>query len=101
MGQSITPGTDKMNKPISDFDTCEALTVKAVAELLNVSQPTVRSYIRQGLLPSLELGGCRRILRSDLEAFLADHRCFGLRPLKSNMRLDEVSDIGDSEKIPF
>ena len=96
-----------MNKSISDFDTCEALTVKAVAELLNVSQPTVRAYIRRGLLPSVELGGCRRILRNDLEDFLVDHRCFGLRPLKPTMPVDEspmydeASALGDDGEIRF
>ena len=71
-----------MNNTISDSDPCEALTVKQVAELLGVSQPTVRAYIQRGILPSLELGGCRRILRSDLESFLTERRHFGWRRLR-------------------
>ena len=59
-----------MNNRISDFDPCEALTVKEVAALLHVSRPTVEKYIKRGELPSTTIGRCRRIRRIDLESFL-------------------------------
>ncbi len=71
-----------MNDQSDTFDPCEALTVKEVAEKLHVSRPTVEKWIKSGELPSLELGGCRRILRSDLETFIAGRRCYGFQPLQ-------------------
>ena len=63
------------------YDPLEALSVREIVERLHVSQPTVRSWIRSGDLPSLELGGCRRVLRRDLDAFVTFRRKYGLRPL--------------------
>lgn len=61
------------------IDSCEALTVRHVAERLHVSRPTVMKHIKAGDLPSVVLGGCRRILRSDLENFLLRQRAYGFR----------------------
>ena len=50
----------------------EWLTVSQVAEYLQVTEETVRRWIRRGDLPVLDLGGPRagyRIRRDDLEAF--------------------------------
>ena len=63
------------------YDPLEAMSVPRIAYLLGVSDPTVRRWIRDGDLPSLELNGCRRIFRKDLDAYLAFRRKYGLRPL--------------------
>ena len=63
----------------ADIDPCEALTVKQVAERLHVSRPTVMKSVKAGDLPSIVLGGCRRVLRSDLEDFLFRRRSYGFR----------------------
>jgi len=73
------------------YDPHEALSVREIAKLLHVSEPTVRSWIRSGQLPSLELNGCRRVFRKDLDLFLALNRKYGLRPL----RKPEKPTIGD------
>ncbi len=61
----------------ADIDPYEALTVKQVAERLHVSRPTVMKSIKAGDLPSVIFGGCRRVLRSDLEDFLFRRRSYG------------------------
>jgi len=71
-----------MNGGFPSYDPCEALTVRQVGELLNVSRPTVERWIKAGMLPSLAMGGCRRILRSDLEAFEGRHRSCSWYPLR-------------------
>jgi len=48
-------------------------TVKEVAELLKVSEATVRRWIRDGELRAIEIGKGWRIADSDLEAFLCSH----------------------------
>jgi excisionase family DNA binding protein len=58
------------------------LTVAQVAERLQVSQETVRRWIRDGQLPVLELGGLKagyRIREDDLAVFIEER--YG--PLKS------------------
>ena len=58
------------------------LTVAQVADRLQVSQETVRRWIRNGDLPVLELGGLKagyRVRETDLAAFIAER--YG--PLKS------------------
>jgi excisionase family DNA binding protein len=56
------------------------LTVQEVADLLRVTEETVRRWIRANELPVLDLGGPRagyRIRREDLDRFIADR--YGLR----------------------
>jgi excisionase family DNA binding protein len=87
-----------------DFDPCEALTVKAVAGLLEMAEPTVRGFIRAGLLPSLEIGGNRRVLRTDLQAFLEEHREHGFRSVKGrrpNQARSEEEPPPEGGAIPF
>lgn len=53
----------------------EFMTVGEVADLLRISESTVRSYIRNGQLPYLKLGKGRsaavRIRRSDIDDLVA------------------------------
>ena len=70
-----------MRTDFADSEPCQALSIKQVAERLSVSRPTVEKWIKAGDLYSLELGGCRRILLSDLQRFV-ELRCkMGWRPL--------------------
>jgi excisionase family DNA binding protein len=52
----------------------EFMTITEVADLLRVSESTVRSYIRKGQLPCLKLGDGRssavRIRRSDIDGLV-------------------------------
>ena len=50
------------------------LTVEEVAKQLRVSQDTVRRWIREGRLPTIDLIGQYRIKREDYEKFLAQRR---------------------------
>ena len=67
---------------IEDQQETRWLTVAQVAERFQISQETVRRWIRNGDLPVLELGGLKagyRVREDDLDAFI-DER-YG--PLKS------------------
>lgn len=48
-------------------------TVKEVADRLQVSEATVRGWIKQGGLRAIEIGKGWRIADSDLHAFLDGH----------------------------
>ena len=52
----------------------EMLTVDDVAKELSVHPETVRQWIRDGELIALDISKEYRILRSDLNAFLASRR---------------------------
>lgn len=43
----------------------QLVTYTRAAELMNVSQPTVTNWVRQGLLPLVEVAG-RKYVRADL-----------------------------------
>lgn len=49
-------------------------TPNSLAELLDVSERTVRYWIADGTLPSYKFGRIRRIDRTDVDVFLAHHR---------------------------
>jgi excisionase family DNA binding protein len=48
-------------------------TVKEVADLLKVGEPTVRRWIKDGELRAIDVGKGWRISSSDLDAFLQGH----------------------------
>ena len=48
-------------------------TVKEVADLLKVSEASVRGWIKDGQLRAIEVGKGWRIADSDLDAFLCSH----------------------------
>lgn len=50
------------------------LTLQDVAHIANVSEMTVRRWIKTGQLAATQLGGRYRVTRSDLQNFLAKHR---------------------------
>ena len=49
----------------------EALTTDQVARVLGLSRSTVTTLISRGELVSVKIGGARRVLRRDLDAYLA------------------------------
>ncbi len=50
------------------------LSVAEIARQLNISEDTVRRWIKSGKLEALELGGQYRIHPQDYEKFLQKHR---------------------------
>ena len=50
------------------------LTIKQVAEQLNVSVKTVRRRIKTGLLAVIRDGGIVRVRQRDLQSYVALHR---------------------------
>lgn len=55
-------------------DQFKFFTIRAVAEMLDVSPRTVRRWIDDGDLVAHRRGGVVRIAEDDLRAFLAAHR---------------------------
>ena len=101
------PRSARMNEPEHTFDPCEALTVKEVAELLHVSEPTVRKYMKSCELRTVLIGRCRRVMREDLEDFLELRRTDGWQSYRSGTarlegRRHAVDDFADGDgDIPF
>jgi excisionase family DNA binding protein len=66
------------------------LSPRAIAELADVSTSTARRWIDAGLLPATRtVGKHRKVLRSDLDAFLRNHK---LEPPSSQRRLLVIDD---------
>jgi excisionase family DNA binding protein len=66
------------NKAIAEPEE-ELLTVKEAAELLKVSEVSVKRYISKEVIPSVKIGGARRIIKNDvwdnfLENILDEHK---------------------------
>jgi excisionase family DNA binding protein len=55
----------------SDRPSRAAFTVREVAKMLGCSERTVASLVASGQLPSLKIGGLRRITPAHLEELLA------------------------------
>jgi excisionase family DNA binding protein len=53
------------------------LTVEQAARLLQISRSGVYALVRSGALRSVQLGGLRRVVRSDLLAFIEELRTVG------------------------
>lgn len=64
------------------MDRPRLLRVPEVAEALQVSRTTVYMILKSGELPSVRIGGCRRVVPDDLQAYVEARR------------LDIVSTIG-------
>lgn len=50
------------------------LNTRQTAKLLNISERTVFSLIKEGKLPSVKIGRCLRFSVADLETFIAQAR---------------------------
>ncbi len=57
--------------------TRKFMTVREVAELAQVGEATVRTWIRQGDLRAIDVGREFRIIPRDLERFLDQHATRG------------------------
>ncbi len=70
----------------------ELLTVKEAAELLKVSEVTVKRYISNEVIPSVKIGGARRIIKNDIwDAFFE----------KMKMEHQEKSSIVSEPESPY
>jgi excisionase family DNA binding protein len=67
-GFSVEANGNSMKKRQSLFTVAEA------AEILNMSEKTVRRFIRKRLLRSSKIGGLVRIAPADLDDLICDHR---------------------------
>jgi hypothetical protein len=56
--------------PDEAFDLA-SLTPKQIRSVLKISEPVVYSLLRSGALPSFKVQGSRRVLVSDLAAYIA------------------------------
>ena len=68
-------GSAPLTKPFVEVNapSCQLLTARAVAELLDVCTETVLRWIRDGELPALRLpGGAIRIATAELNEWLMD-----------------------------
>ncbi len=65
-------------------DSKELLTVEQAAAYLQVSQSSIRSYIRQGMLKAYRIAGKRKVLipRNELLSLLEPARSDGSEPPK-------------------
>jgi excisionase family DNA binding protein len=72
----------------------EYLTVAEVATMLKLNQQTVRNIIDRGELPAVRVGARRvRILRSDLNGFLAEGRRLTKKSKKRIVFDDAVGSV--------
>jgi excisionase family DNA binding protein len=51
----------------------ELLSVKQVAEYLQLKRDTIYAWARQGKIPVIRVGGILRFRRKDIEAWLTEH----------------------------
>jgi excisionase family DNA binding protein len=70
------------------------LTIRQVAERLNISAPTVGQLLRVGLLPGVRIGRVWRVPRDDLARFLAEARQLGGVPSVWPPRADRTPKGG-------
>lgn len=67
-GQERSP--DAVELPVAESGVM-SLTLGDTGRLLSVSERTVRRLVSSGDLPSVSIGGCKRITRRAVEDFLA------------------------------
>jgi excisionase family DNA binding protein len=56
--------------------TEELLTAKEAADLLKVTEVTIKRYIAKKLIPSVKIGGARRIVKGDMLGQLCSKNTF-------------------------
>ncbi len=64
----------------------EVMTVRGVAEALQVSEETVRRMLRDGRMKGAKIGRDYRVTRTDLDTFLRSTGSAGLEPLPPRER---------------
>lgn len=75
-------------------DARELLTVEQAAEYLQVSQSSIRSYIRQGMLKAFRIAGKRKVLipRTELLSLLEPARASDLEETDATDETDADAD---------
>lgn len=68
-----------------------ALTVKQVAEYLNVTEKTIYNLLQKGELPGFKVSGAWRFWRKDIEAWTETN--------KRKIIKDRRKNISDSEEV--
>jgi len=53
--------------------TREVLTIKGVAEYLNVHPMTIYKYVKEGKIPAFKIGTSWRIRRGSMEAWMEEN----------------------------
>jgi len=83
----------------------EYLTTKEVASLLRVSDQTIRSYVKKGMIPAIKFGTSRRstvrIPKSGLDKFLASMQGSAVEPPEVDPKNRNTPDDFYLEGIPF
>jgi excisionase family DNA binding protein len=59
-------------------DEDELYSVEQVASRLELSARTVRTMLQRGVIPSYKIEGARRVMKRDIDAYLAAHREEGI-----------------------
>ncbi len=60
--------------PPETKDAPGLLTIREVVDRSALSRRTIYSLIRSGELPSVKIGGARRVREDDLDRFIAERR---------------------------
>ena len=68
----------------------DLLTTKETAEILGVTPRTVMNYLRGGL-PCVKLGRTVRIMRADLDTWIASHRHSLLPVTRGNLEVSPIA----------
>ena len=51
-------------------------TIKEVAKMFRMNALTIYEYVRMGKLPAVKIGRSYRILESDLNTFIKEHKLY-------------------------
>ena len=81
----------------SDMDAL--LSIEQTAEILSISQWTVRAWIQQGKLSSAKLGSRRLVPKSEIERLIADSRIPATRDFRKRHLIDESPAPRVQEKV--
>lgn len=85
-----------------DLEARDLLTVEQAAQYLQVSQSSIRSYIRQGRLQAFRIAGKRKVLipKSALLALLEPARPEDLDSSAPDEEDDELNDTHGNGHLP-
>ena len=74
----------------------QMLSIKELADMLNVSQKTIRRHINSGKIKSVKLGGVHRISREEISTFLEGEEIIDEQMIGSNQN----QEFPFSSKVP-
>jgi len=79
-----------VEKPVRDVESRDLLTVEQAADYLQLSQSSIRSYIRQGKLKAFRVAGKRKVL-------IPRHELLKLLEPARGEVLDEIEVLGEED----